>query len=185
MTGSKGTEYVSEILLIDQNPIGRTPRSNPITYLKAFDEIRKIFASVREARARHLSPGHFSFNVSGGRCETCQGCGVTSVQMQFLADVQLVCEDCKGQRYQNKLLEIKYRGKNIAEVLKMTVSQALKFFRSHRRVVRKLKVLQEVGLDYLQLGQSAITLSGGEAQRIKLASFLAKPTSRSPPLHFR
>ena len=176
----EGAQHVSEVMLFDQNPIGKTPRSNPVTYLKAFDEIRAIFASVREARTRNLRPGHFSFNVSGGRCETCQGCGVTSVQMQFLADVELTCEDCKGRRFQNKILEITYKGKNIADVLDMTVSEALQFFRSHRRVVRKLKVLKEVGLEYLQLGQSATTLSGGEAQRIKLASFLAKPTSGSP-----
>ena len=176
----EGAQHVSEVMLFDQNPIGKTPRSNPVTYLKAFDEIRAIFASVREARTRNLRPGHFSFNVSGGRCETCQGCGVTSVQMQFLADVELTCEDCKGRRFQNKILEITYKGKNIADVLDMTVSKALQFFRSHRRVVRKLKVLKEVGLEYLQLGQSATTLSGGEAQRIKLASFLAKPTSGSP-----
>ena len=176
----EGADHISEVMLVDQNPIGKTPRSNPVTYLKAFDEIRALFASVREARARNLRPGHFSFNVSGGRCETCQGCGVTSVQMQFLADVELTCEDCKGRRFQNKILEITYKGKHIADVLEMTVSEALTFFRSQRRVVHKLKVLKEVGLEYLQLGQSATTLSGGEAQRIKLASFLAKPTSGSP-----
>ena len=176
----EGWEPISEVLLMDQNPIGKTPRSNPVTYLKAFDEIRHLFSSVREARSRNLSPGQFSFNVSGGRCETCQGSGTVTIEMQFLADVELVCEDCKGTRFKSKILEIAYKGKNIAEVLAMTVEEATQFFSSHRALVRKLKVLQEVGLGYLRLGQSATTLSGGEAQRIKLSAYLSRQTSQRP-----
>lgn len=176
----EGAERVSDVLLVDQSPIGKTPRSNPVTYLKAFDDIRQIFASLREARARGLAAGHFSFNVPGGRCETCQGSGTVVVEMQFLADVELVCEDCKGARYKSKTLEVTYKGKNIAEVLSMTVQEALEFFKGHSALIRKLRVLQEVGLGYLRLGQSATTLSGGEAQRIKLASYLSRPTSARP-----
>ncbi|MEE8349528.1 MAG: excinuclease ABC subunit UvrA, partial [Acidobacteriota bacterium] len=179
-----GADQLSEILLVDQSPIGRTPRSNPVTYIKAFDHVRKTFASLREAHARNLSPGHFSFNIPGGRCQTCDGSGIVTVEMQFLADVELQCEDCKGTRYSSKVLEITYKGKNIAEVLALTVVQSLDFFKSVPQLVRKLKVLDEVGLGYLRLGQSATTLSGGEAQRIKLASFLSKPTSKRPLLIF-
>ena len=175
-----GADQVSEILLVDQTPIGRTPRSNPVTYIKAFDEVRKIFASLRESRSRNLSPGHFSFNIAAGRCQTCQGSGTVTVEMQFLADVELLCEDCKGTRYSNKVLQITYQGKNISEVLELTVREALDFFKAHARLVRKLKVLDEVGLGYVRLGQSATTLSGGEAQRIKLASYLSKKTSKHP-----
>ena len=175
-----GADQLSEILLVDQSPIGRTPRSNPVTYIKAFDDVRKAFASQREAHSRNLSPGHFSFNIPGGRCQTCNGSGTITVEMQFLADVELQCEDCKGTRYSNKVLEVTYKGKNIAEVLNLTVVESLGFFKSVPKLVRKLKVLDEVGLGYLRLGQSATTLSGGEAQRIKLASYLSKPTSRRP-----
>ncbi|MEJ2083676.1 MAG: excinuclease ABC subunit UvrA [Acidobacteriota bacterium] len=176
----EGGENLSEVVLIDQSPIGRTPRSNPVTYIKAFDEIRKTFASLREAQARNLTPAHFSFNGPGGRCETCQGSGVISVDMQFLADVELECEDCGGMRYQKKVLEVTYKGKNIHDVLNMTVREAILFFSSHRSLVRRLRLLQEVGLDYVRLGQSATTLSGGEAQRIKIAAYLSRKTKGRP-----
>jgi len=175
-----GGKLITEVLMVDQSPIGKTPRSNPITYIKAFDEIRHIFASTREAASRNFTPGHFSFNVPGGRCEVCEGSGTVTVEMQFLADVELTCEECKGSRFKNSVLEVTYRGKNIHEVLKMTVREAVLFFSSHAQLVKKLKVLDEVGLGYLRLGQSSTTLSGGEAQRIKLASFLIKRTSKKP-----
>jgi excinuclease ABC subunit A len=170
----RGAEQLSDVVLVDQAPIGRTPRSNPATYTKAFDEIRAIFAETRDAYARSLSAGHFSFNLAGGRCETCQGNGTVSVEMQFLADVELTCEDCKGKRFKPSVLEVRYRGKNIAEVLDLTVREALDFFAGHAALIRKLRVLDEIGLGYLRLGQSATTLSGGEAQRMKLASYIAR-----------
>ncbi|HSR70374.1 MAG TPA: excinuclease ABC subunit UvrA [Acidobacteriota bacterium] len=173
-------DLISEAVLVDQTPIGRTPRSNPATYTKAFDDIRKLFANTRESRSRGLTPGNFSFNIPGGRCETCQGSGTITVEMQFLADVELLCEECRGKRYQKKVLDVTYKGKNIADVLDMTVSQALRFFKQLAPLVRKLRVLEEVGLGYLRLGQSATTLSGGEAQRLKLASYLSAKTSRHP-----
>jgi len=172
-----GTKWISEVVLVDQSPIGRTPRSNPVTYIKAFDHIRDVFASTREAQARGYNSGSFSFNIPGGRCETCQGDGTVTVEMQFLADVELICEDCKGTRYKSGVLEILYKGKNIYQVLQMTVREALLFFGNVPKITKKLKVLDEVGLGYLRLGQSATTLSGGEAQRIKLASYLARETS--------
>ncbi len=175
-----GWEFLSDIILVDQSPIGKTPRSNPVTYLKAFDGIRRIFASLREARARNFGPGHFSFNVPGGRCEVCHGAGTETVEMQFLADVQLVCEECRGKRYQRKLLEVTYKGKNIDQVLNLTVSQAQSFFAGHSALLRKLRLLEEVGLGYLRLGQPATTLSGGEAQRIKLASYMSRKTKGHP-----
>ncbi|HEY3129659.1 MAG TPA: excinuclease ABC subunit UvrA [Acidobacteriota bacterium] len=175
-----GAKLVTEVLLVDQSPIGKTPRSNPITYIKAFDEIRHIFASTRDAAAKNFTPGNFSFNVPGGRCETCEGSGTVTVEMQFLADVELTCEDCKGTRFKPSVLEVMYRGKNIHDVLNMTVREAISFFFSHKQLVKKLKVLDEVGLGYVRLGQSSTTLSGGEAQRIKLASFLIKKTSQRP-----
>ncbi|MBI4454556.1 MAG: excinuclease ABC subunit UvrA [Acidobacteria bacterium] len=178
--GLEGAKFVTEVLLVDQSPIGKTPRSNPITYIKAFDEIRHVFTATRSAVARNFAPGHFSFNVPGGRCEGCEGSGTVTVEMQFLADVELVCEDCKGMRYKPSVLEVTYRGKNIHDVLNMTVRDAIFFFSHRTRLVKKLKVLDEVGLGYLRLGQSSTTLSGGEAQRIKLASFLIKKTSRRP-----
>ena len=176
----EGAEQLSEILLVDQTPIGKTPRSNPVTYIKAFDQIRQIFASLREARSRNLSPGNFSFNIPGGRCQSCNGAGRITVEMQFLADVELLCEDCKGTRYSNKVLQVTYKGKNIAEVLQITAQEALEFFRAYPRLVQKLRILDEVGLGYLRLGQPATTLSGGEAQRIKLASYLSRKTSKRP-----
>ena len=176
----EGGERLSEVILIDQSPIGRTPRSNPVTYVKAFDEIRKLFSSLRDAQARNLTPAHFSFNVPGGRCEACQGSGVITVEMQFLADVELQCEDCGGTRYQKKVLEVTYKGRNIHDVLQMTVREAIGFFSQHPSLVRRLKLLQEVGLDYVRLGQSATTLSGGEAQRIKMAAYLSRRTKGRP-----
>lgn len=176
----QGWEYLTDILMVDQSPIGKTPRSNPVTYLKAFDHIRKIFSDLGPSRALGLSPAHFSFNVAGGRCETCQGSGSITVEMQFLADVEVTCEDCRGTRFQNRILEIKYKGKNIHDVLNLTVREAIRFFKEHSALRRKLNTLQEVGLGYLRLGQSSTTLSGGEAQRIKLASFLTKKTAGHP-----
>jgi excinuclease ABC subunit A len=172
-----GTKWISETVLVDQSPIGRTPRSNPVTYIKAFDNIREVFAATREAHAHGFNSGSFSFNIPGGRCETCEGDGTVTVEMQFLADVELICEDCKGKRYKSAVLEVLYKGKNIYEVLQMTVREALHFFASVPKITKKLQVLDEVGLGYLRLGQSATTLSGGEAQRIKLAAFLARDVS--------
>jgi excinuclease ABC subunit A len=167
-----GGQYISDVVLVDQSPIGRTPRSNPVTYIKAFDAIREVFASTPEAQKRGYASGHFSFNIPGGRCETCQGDGTVTVEMQFLADVELICEDCKGTRYKPGVLEVRYKGKNIHEVLNLTVREAMHFFSGVPRITDKLRVLEEVGLGYLRLGQSATTLSGGEAQRMKLAAHL-------------
>ena len=175
--GLEGAEFIDEVVLVDQSPIGRTQRSNPVTYIKAFDGIRDVFASLPEAQKRGFAAGHFSFNIPGGRCETCQGDGTVTVEMQFLADVELICEECKGTRYKQQVLEVRYRGKNIHEVLNLTVKEALQFFAGAPKVVDKLRVLEEVGLGYLRLGQSATTLSGGEAQRMKLAAHL-QPAAR-------
>ncbi len=169
-----GARHIRRTIMIDQSPIGRTPRSNPVTYIKAFDLIRGLFASTREASRHGYTAGHFSFNIPGGRCETCQGEGTVTVEMQFLADVELVCEECKGTRYKSALLEVLYNGRNIYEVLQLTVREAMEFFRGTPRLVSKLKVLDDVGLGYLRLGQSATTLSGGEAQRVKLAAHLGQ-----------
>jgi len=169
----QGAERISSTVMIDQSPIGRTPRSNPVTYIKAFDVIRSLFAATREAEKRGYTAGHFSFNIPGGRCEVCQGDGTVTVEMQFLADVELVCEECKGTRYKSGVLEIRYNGLNIHQALQLTVREAMDFFRATPRLVHKLKVLDDVGLGYLRLGQSATTLSGGEAQRVKLAAHLA------------
>ena len=176
-TSLTGVERLNDVVLVDQTPIGRTPRSNPITYIKGFDLVRELFASQPEAKRLSLTPGHFSFNVPGGRCNTCEGDGTVTVEMQFLADVELPCEDCNGTRYQTRVLEVHYKGKNIHEVLQMTVKEALRFFAGQVRLQEKLAVLDEVGLGYLRLGQSATTLSGGEAQRVKLAAHLAQVRS--------
>ena len=170
----EGLSYLEDVILVDQSPIGRTPRSNPVTYIKAFDIIRDLFASTSLAKKRHFAAGYFSFNVPGGRCEVCQGDGTVTVEMQFLADVELTCEECHGTRYKQSVLEVEYNGLNIHQVLGLTVDEALGFFSDVPRLVNKLRVLQEVGLGYVRLGQSATTLSGGEAQRIKLAAHMSQ-----------
>jgi excinuclease ABC subunit A len=169
----EGLEYITDVVLIDQTPIGRTPRSNPVTYLKAFDPIRELFSLTKDARARGLTASHFSFNVPGGRCEACQGEGEVRVEMQFLADVFVPCDQCNGMRFKPQVLEVRYRGRSVHQVLEMTVREALAFFTSSPKVLRRLQVLDEIGLGYLRLGQPATTLSGGEAQRIKIAAHLA------------
>ena len=169
-----GTQYLDKVINIDQSPIGRTPRSNPATYTGAFDGIRELFAGTQEARMRGYKPGRFSFNVRGGRCEACSGDGIIKIAMHFLPDVYIPCEVCKGKRYNRETLEVKYKGKNISEVLSMTVDEAVDVFESIPRIHRKMKVLQDVGLGYIQLGQPAPTLSGGEAQRVKLGTELSK-----------
>jgi excinuclease ABC subunit A len=170
----EGDPAIAAIEMVDQSPIGRTPRSNPATYLKAFDPIREVFASTPEARKRGLTAGHFSFNIPGGRCEACQGDGTVTVEMRFLADVDLVCEECRGTRYKSSVLEVRYKEKNIHDVLQLTAREALTFFASTPKVTARLRVLEEVGLGYLRLGQSGTTLSGGEAQRLKLAAHLTR-----------
>src|ERR1017187_4432184 len=172
-----GTQYLNDVVLVDQSPIGRTPRSNPVTYIKAFDDIRALFAAQPDARRKGFTAGSFSFNVPGGRCDVCEGDGTVTVEMQFLADIELPCEECNGTRYKSSTLDIKYKSRYIHDVLNMTVKEALAYFAGHPRIVDKLYVLDEVGLGYVRLGQSATTLSGGEAQRVKLASHLA--TARS------
>jgi excinuclease ABC subunit A len=168
----EGDTHLQGVVLVDQSPIGRTPRSNPSTYLKAFDAIRELFAATPDAKKRGYTPGHFSFNIPGGRCEACQGEGIVTVEMQFLADVELICEECRGTRFKSGVLEVRYREKNVHEVLQLTVREALAFFAGVPKITSKLRVLEEVGLGYLRLGQSATTLSGGEAQRLKLAAHL-------------
>jgi excinuclease ABC subunit A len=170
----EGDEAVDKIILIDQSPIGRTPRSNPATYTKAFDPIRDVFAASHEAKVRGFNKGHFSFNVRGGRCEACEGQGQIKIEMQFMSDIWINCEVCHGLRYNSQTLEVFYKGKNIADVLQMTVGEALEFFHAHSQIQSKLMTLSEVGLGYMHLGQPATTLSGGEAQRVKLASELSK-----------
>ena len=170
----EGDAQITAVEMVDQSPIGRTPRSNPATYLKAFDPIREVFAATPEAKKRGFTPGHFSFNIPGGRCEACQGDGTVTVEMRFLADVELVCEECRGTRYKSSILDVRHKGKNIHDVLQMTVREALTFFASYPKVVARLRVLDEVGLGYLRLGQSGTTLSGGEAQRLKLAAHLTR-----------
>jgi excinuclease ABC subunit A len=172
----EGGEQLDDVILVDQSPIGRTPRSNPVTYIKVYDAIRELFASTRAAQAHGYDASFFSFNVPGGRCDVCEGDGTVTVEMQFLADVELVCEECKGTRFKPQILDVRYRGKNINDVLNMTVREALTFFRDVARIHNKLRVLDDVGLGYLRLGQSATTLSGGEAQRVKLAAHLSKRT---------
>jgi excinuclease ABC subunit A len=175
----RGAELISDMILVDQSPIGRTPRSNPATYIKAFDDIRQIFSETRDAYSRGFGPGHFSFNLEAGRCQTCQGNGTVTVEMQFLADVELTCEDCRGQRFKSSVLEVRYKSKSIAEVLDMTVHEAMEFFAGKTALVRKLRVLEDIGLGYLRLGQSSTSLSGGEAQRIKLAAFISRSSAKN------
>ncbi|MGE3507291.1 MAG: excinuclease ABC subunit UvrA, partial [Vicinamibacterales bacterium] len=169
----EGLEFISDVVLVDQAPIGRTPRSNPVTYLKAFDPIREIFAATKDARSRGLTASHFSINVPGGRCEACQGEGEVRVEMQFLADVFVPCDQCDGKRFKPQVLDVRFKGRNVHQVLDLTVREALTFFSSAPKVLRRLQVLDEIGLGYLRLGQPATTLSGGEAQRIKIAAHLA------------
>ena len=173
----QGIDNIDKIIEIDQSPIGRTPRSNPATYIGVFDIIRELFSNTNDAKVKGYKPGRFSFNVKGGRCENCQGGGVIKVEMQFLPDVYVTCEVCKGTRYNREILDIRYKGKNISDVLNMTVSEALIFFESIPRIYSKMKILNEVGLSYIKLGQSSTTLSGGEAQRIKLAFELSKKST--------
>lgn len=170
-----GAGQLEDAVLVDQSPIGRTPRSNPVTYVKAFDPIRSLFAGTNEAQARGFHASHFSFNVDGGRCEACQGEGYTQIDMRMMADVYMRCAECRGQRYRREVLDVKYRNLSIAEVLDLTVREAFTFFRGQRRIVSRLKCLMDVGLDYLRLGQPANTLSGGEAQRLKMATYIAAP----------
>jgi len=167
-------QVIRNVIVIDQDPIGRTPRSNPATYTKLFDEIRKIFAATKEAKTRGYKEGRFSFNVKGGRCENCQGDGVIRIEMNFLPDVYVQCSECKGKRYNKETLAVHYKGKNIAEVLDMTVEEALKFFENTPSIARRLQTLDDVGLGYIKLGQSSTTLSGGESQRIKITRELSK-----------
>jgi excinuclease ABC subunit A len=169
-----GTENINKVVLVDQSPIGRTPRSNPATYTGAFTAIRDIFVQTKEAKIRGYAAGRFSFNVKGGRCEACEGQGVKKVEMYFLPDIYVECEECHGKRYSKEVLEITYKDKNIAQVLEMTVEEALEFFKNVPTLHDKLRTLKEVGLSYLELGQSATALSGGEAQRIKLATELSR-----------
>jgi excinuclease ABC subunit A len=170
----EGIQLIDKVIEIDQAPIGRTPRSNPATYTGLFTFIRDLFAMMPEAKARGFRPGRFSFNVKGGRCEACQGDGVIAIEMHFLPDVYVTCEQCKGRRYNRETLEITYRGKSIADVLELTVDQALPLLENFPAIANKLRTLQEVGLGYIALGQSATTLSGGEAQRVKLSKELSK-----------
>jgi excinuclease ABC subunit A len=172
-----GTEYLDKVVNIDQTPIGRTPRSNPATYTGVFTPIRDLFAMTGEAKARGYDKGRFSFNVKGGRCENCSGDGQIKIEMQFLPDVYVDCEVCHGDRYNRETLEVQYRNKNIAEVLKLTVEEATEFFANIPQIYNKLVTIQQVGLGYIRLGQPATTLSGGEAQRVKLASELAKKST--------
>jgi excinuclease ABC subunit A len=169
-----GLEHLDKVIDIDQSPIGRTPRSNPATYTGAFTPIREWFAGLPEAKARGYEPGRFSFNVKGGRCEACQGDGVIKIEMHFLPDVYVTCDVCKGKRYNRETLEVLFKGKSIADVLDMTVEEALEFFKAVPRVRNVLELLHRVGLDYIHVGQQATTLSGGEAQRVKLAKELSK-----------
>ncbi len=164
------------IELIDQNPIGKSSRSNPVTYVKAYDDIRNLFANQKASKVMGFQPKHFSFNVDGGRCDTCKGEGTITIEMQFMADVELICEDCHGERFKKEILEVKFEGKSISDVLNLTIDEAIDFFATHQqnKIVEKLKPLQDVGLGYVKLGQSSNTLSGGEAQRVKLAFFLTK-----------
>jgi excinuclease ABC subunit A len=170
----KGLDLIDKVIEIDQSPIGRTPRSNPATYCNFFNDVRQLFAIIPEAKIRGYKPGRFSFNVKGGRCETCEGAGMKTIEMNFLPDVHVHCERCNGKRFNRETLEIRYKGKSISDVLDMTVAEATSFFKHIPSLFRKVKTLEDVGLGYISLGQSAVTLSGGEAQRVKLATELAK-----------
>jgi excinuclease ABC subunit A len=175
---------IGDVEFVDQNPIGKSSRSNPVTYLKAYDDIRALYASQPLAKSRKYKAGYFSFNIDGGRCEKCQGEGEITIEMQFMADVHLKCDECQGQRFKKEILDIKFEGKSIFDILELTVDEAIPFFRDHgqTKIADKIQPLQDVGLGYVSLGQSSSTLSGGEAQRIKLATFLGKGQSQSPVL---
>ena len=170
----EGLENIDKVIAIDQSPIGRTPRSNPATYTGVFSEIRTLFTQTPEAMIRGYKPGRFSFNVKGGRCETCEGSGLKVIEMNFLPDVYVECETCKGKRFNRETLEVRYKGKSIADILDMTISESVVFFENIPKIHRKLKTIEEVGLGYITLGQQSTTLSGGEAQRVKLATELSK-----------
>jgi excinuclease ABC subunit A len=170
----EGIENIDKVVNVDQSPIGRTPRSNPATYTSVFSDIRTLFVGLPEAKIRGYKPGRFSFNVKGGRCEACKGNGYKTIEMNFLPDVMVPCEVCHGKRYNRETLEVRYKGKSIADVLDMTINQAVEFFENVPQILQKIKTLQEVGLGYIKLGQSSTTLSGGESQRVKLATELAK-----------
>jgi excinuclease ABC subunit A len=170
----KGLDALDKVIDIDQSPIGRTPRSNPATYTGVFNDIRDLFSTTTDAKKKGFKPNRFSFNVKGGRCEACQGDGIVKIEMHFLADVYVPCEVCGGKRYNRETLDVKFKGKSIYDVLEMTVDEALEFFKTHTKITRKLKTLTDVGLGYIKLGQAATTLSGGEAQRVKLATELAR-----------
>jgi len=173
----EGVEHIDKVINIDQSPIGRTPRSNPATYVGAFTPIRDLFASLPESKARGYKPGRFSFNVAGGRCEHCQGDGTIKIEMHFLSDVYVTCDVCKGKRFNTETLAIRYKGKNINDVLEMTIDEAAEFFSAIPKIKRKVETLESVGLGYIKLGQSALTLSGGEAQRVKLSLELSKKST--------
>ncbi len=170
----EGLEWVDKVVTVDQSPLGRTPRSNPATYTGVFADIRNVFVNLPESKIRGYKPGRFSFNISGGRCEVCKGNGYKTVEMNFLPDVLVPCEECGGKRYNRETLEVKFKGKSIADVLDMTINQAVEFFEAIPSILNKIKVLQDVGLGYIKLGQPSSTLSGGESQRVKLAAELSK-----------
>jgi len=169
-----GLDHIDKVIEVDQSPIGRTPRSNPATYTGVFSDIRSLFSSLPESKIRGYKPGRFSFNVKGGRCDECEGAGMRVIEMDFLPDVYVHCEKCKGKRYNRETLELRFKGKSISDILDMTVEQAVEFFENQPKILRKIKTLHDVGLDYVTLGQHATTLSGGEAQRVKLATELSK-----------
>ena len=170
----EGLELIDKVVDVDQSPLGRTPRSNPATYTGVFNDIRALFVDLPEARIRGYKPGRFSFNVKGGRCEACGGNGYKTIEMNFLPDVTVPCEECRGRRYNRETLEVRFKGKSIGDVLDMTVNRAVEFFENQKNILQKIKTLQDVGLGYIKLGQSCTTLSGGESQRVKLATELSK-----------
>ena len=170
----EGLEYIDKVVSVDQSPLGRTPRSNPATYTGIFNDIRSLFVELPEAKIRGYKPGRFSFNVKGGRCEACGGNGYRTIEMNFLPDVLVPCQECQGKRYNRETLEVRFRGKSIADVLDMTINQAVEFFENQPSILKRIKVLQDVGLGYIKLGQPSTTLSGGESQRVKLATELGK-----------
>lgn len=178
-TSVEGLEYIDKVVSVDQSPLGRTPRSNPATYTGIFNDIRNLFVELPEAKIRGYKPGRFSFNVKGGRCEECGGNGYKTIEMNFLPDVLVPCQECHGKRYNRETLEVRFRGKSIADVLDMTINQAVEFFENQPAILKRIKVLQDVGLGYIKLGQPSTTLSGGESQRVKLATELAKKDTGS------